>query len=203
MCVCAVAKGKVKGCQEVLGIGQSPYLVRSDRAGGHLLNGQGLLQRGAQRGAVVAATTRPDPPATRNKDWVTQGNPLGCLWGSGKSRGRTCRATREASTVPKAPKPPSPWPQPGSRERAGVRLRQEGRRMRGPPPACRGERKSGRDASPTRPGSDWGRPGPRPGPAHRQGSLHGPRGALIPSFHRLTGFLEVEPAGEERELKGS
>lgn len=125
----------------------SPYLVRPDRAGGDLLNGQGLLQLRAQRCAVVAAATRPGPPATRYKDWVTRGNPRGCLSASGKSRVRTCRATPEGSTVPKVPQPPSPWPRLGSRERPVAGPRQEGRRMLAPPPTCRGERKSGREAS--------------------------------------------------------
>jgi hypothetical protein len=38
-------------------------LVRLDSAGGHLFDGQGLLQRGAKRGSVVPAATLPGPPA--------------------------------------------------------------------------------------------------------------------------------------------
>lgn len=69
-----VASEKVKGCQEVGRVNQAPYLVRPDRAGGDLLDGQRLLQFGAQRGAVVADAAQPGPPATRDKTWVTQGD---------------------------------------------------------------------------------------------------------------------------------
>lgn len=156
---------------------RSPYLVRPDRAGGDLLNGQGLLQLRAQRGVVVAAATRPGPPATRYKEWVTRGNPRGCLSGSGKSRVRTCRATPEGSTVPKVPQPPSPWSRLGSRERPVVGPRQEEQRMLAPPPTCRGERKSGREASRDMTPLRLVAARTVPWPARRQGSLHGLRGA--------------------------
>lgn len=65
--------------QGVPGIGQSPYLVGQDRAGGDLLNDQGLLQLDAPRGAVVAVAASPGPPATRDRDWVTRGDPRSCV----------------------------------------------------------------------------------------------------------------------------
>lgn len=97
-------KGSVGGFP---GIGPSPpYLMRPDRAGGDLLDSQGLLQLGAERGAVVAAAARPRPPVTQSKRRVT-GEPPAAFWGSGESRGPTCRATPEAATDLE---PPPPWP---------------------------------------------------------------------------------------------
>jgi hypothetical protein len=89
----------------------SPYLVRLDSAGGHLFDGQGLLQRGAKRGSVVPAATLPGPPATENKGGLApalvQGVPRVTLWDSGRTRSCTCIATTEGAT---ACTPAPPWP---------------------------------------------------------------------------------------------
>ena len=74
-----MGEGKVKGCREVRGTGQSSYLLGQDRAGDDILNDQGPLQLRAPRGAVVAAAASPGPPATRDRDWVTRGDPRGCI----------------------------------------------------------------------------------------------------------------------------
>lgn len=59
------------------------YLVRLDRARGHLLNDQGPLQLGAQRGAVVSAAALPGRSAKRNKGRVTGAETGAALRGLG------------------------------------------------------------------------------------------------------------------------
>lgn len=83
--VCVVAQLGVKKASRDPDGGQSPYLVRPDRAGGDLLNGQGLLQLGAERGAVMPAAARPGPPATWNEGRVTRAQPGATFGSSGKS----------------------------------------------------------------------------------------------------------------------
>lgn len=162
-CVCVVAKGKGKGCGEVTGLGQAPYLVRPQWTAGDLLNGQGLLQLGAQRRAVVAARARPGPPATRYKGRVTpRSNARHCLLGSGECRVRTCRATRQRSSVPKAT---TPWPREGSRGREGVGAGPEGGR-RAPPEG--GNSGRGGSASGGRTRARRAAAATRPRPAHRR-----------------------------------
>lgn len=70
----------------------APYLVRQDRAGSHLCNGQGLLQLGASHGAVGSPGALPGSPGKGNKDDL-----LGvALWGTpGHGKSCTCRAKTE------------------------------------------------------------------------------------------------------------
>lgn len=100
-------KGRVEGDKA------APYLVRPDGAGGHLFNGQGLLQLCANRGAVVPAAALSGSPATQNKGRVSRatlpGAPQGCLAGlreeSGlhlqtHARGRHCVQSTAATAGP-------------------------------------------------------------------------------------------------------
>jgi len=63
----------------------SPYLLWPDRARSHLLNGQGLLQLGADCSSVVPALTLPGLPATKKRELVCSGVPRGLCrrtWGT-------------------------------------------------------------------------------------------------------------------------
>lgn len=60
------------------GSGLSPYLVRPHGEGSHLFNGQGLLQIGTERSAVVPALALPGLPATKKKGRVLE---VGGSWG--------------------------------------------------------------------------------------------------------------------------
>lgn len=112
------------------------YLVRLDRARGHLLNDQGPLQLGAQRGAVVSAAALPGRSAKRNKGRVTGAETGAALRGLGMSQ--------------VAPAEPCPRQEPSPRRRHGPeQVSPEGR---GPSAAVRagrrlprpGDRKSAR-----------------------------------------------------------
>lgn len=167
-----VAAGTVKGCPEVPGTGQSPYLVRPDRAGGDLLNDQGLLQLRAPRGAVVAAAARPGSPATRDRGWVTRGPPCGCLLELRKESGVPPAEPKEATS----PKRRRHVPAQGATRGAGSGGRKSGRRQ--PRPAASGSgsgigRVQGPD--PTRAG---GAARTCPGPAHPQGRVDPGRSPL-------------------------
>lgn len=177
---CVGAAGKMKGRQEVPGTGQSPYLVRPHRAGGDLLNGQGLLQLRAPRGAVVAAAARPGSPATRDRDWVTRGHPCGCLLELREDSGshlqsHTHGKQRPPSAAAMSPRRESPEGRgPGQEERTA------------PAPPCRVRgRKRDRPRPGTRPepGGQRCQDAPRASPP---AGLQGPRGAR-PLSRRLPG----------------
>lgn len=86
----------------------SPYLLWPNRARSHLLNGQGLLQLGAECSSVVPDLALPGLPATKKREQVFSGVALGPVRGNlGKSRACTCRATPERGTAHTAA---PPWP---------------------------------------------------------------------------------------------
>lgn len=60
----------------------SPYLLWPDRAGSHLLNGQGLLQLGAECCSIVPALALPGLPATKKRELVFSAVPLGHVRGN-------------------------------------------------------------------------------------------------------------------------
>ena len=145
------------------------YLVRLDRARGHLLNDQGPLQLGAQRGAVVSAAALPGRSAKRNKGRVAGAETGAALRGLGMSPPRTCRARPEPS-VPT----PLPWPRASV---SGGERSERGRRSR-PPPApprvtgrAQGRRATGLGAGAPSGPRQAGQPVPRspPGGAFREG----------------------------------
>lgn len=111
-------KGRVEGDKA------APYLVRPDGAGGHLFNGQGLLQLCANRGAVVPAAALSGSPATQNKAGSVgqpcREHPRAALRGSGRSRGCTCRPTTEGGTACRT-RPPRPGQARGGGGVAGAR----------------------------------------------------------------------------------
>lgn len=85
-----------------------PYLLWPKRVGSHLLNSQGLLQLGAECSSVVPALALPGLPATKKRELVFSGVPLGPIRGTpGNSRACTCRATLEGGTSHPAA---LPWP---------------------------------------------------------------------------------------------